>query len=147
MRKNRVADWCDLTDLLYSQLSELCAHNRKVNMNQFSERFPNKVWDVNTADVLMIRCLNVFVCPYAQYIFHLTQRLWAIDWMYFCGNTFGISVFSRFCQSVHSCPLITAAICVSLCYRKEIWTQNRNLEICNIVCYKTIHFARFKAIA
>lgn len=59
MRKNRVADWCDLTDLLYSQLSELWAHNRKVNMNQFSERFPNKVWDVNTADVLMIRCWNV----------------------------------------------------------------------------------------
>ncbi len=61
--KNRVADWCDLNDLFYSELSELCAHNRKVNMNQFSLRFPNKVQGVNTADVLMIKC--VCICSYA----------------------------------------------------------------------------------
>lgn len=34
-------------------------------MNQFSPRFPNKVQGVNTADVLMIRCVNVCICSYA----------------------------------------------------------------------------------
>lgn len=118
--KNRVTHWWDLNDPFYSELSELCAHNRKVNMNQFSPRFPNKVQGVNTADVLMIRCVNVSIC---SYVFHPTQMLWAIDWMCFSGDLFGISVSSHVCQSVHSCPsfsLITAAICVSLCYRWKI---------------------------
>lgn len=63
--KNRVADWCDLNDPFYSDLRELCAHKRKVNMNQFSPRFPNKVQGLNTVDVLMIRGVNVCICAYA----------------------------------------------------------------------------------
>ncbi len=109
--KNRVADWCDLNDLFYSELSELCAHNRKVNMNQFSLRLRQSKHSWCSDDQM---CVHLLLC-----FFHPTQGLWAIDWMCFSGDPFGISVSSHSCTRAHRFHW-SLLLFVSLCYRCKI---------------------------